>query len=377
MGERGRNNEHIYRAVDIALRIGFLSLLIVWCFYILRPLIVIVTWGMVIAVGVYPIHLKLTDILRGRERTSAVCISLLGIILLILPSMFFFNVTVGNVQGLARILEEGSIDISLPYERFMAIPVAGEYLYEALDFITDNIEDVFKGLKPQLRALAPRVVAMAAGTGVTLLKLVISIVTAGIFLVNADLAKRGANRVFSILVGEYVEEFPSMAAASIRSVVQGVLGIALIQAGFSAIGMIAAGVPGVGILSILVMVLSIMQLPPYLVLLPVAGYVFATSATLPAMIYLIWSILVGLIDNVLKPVLLGRGVDVPMLVVLLGAVGGMIGHGIIGLFIGPVVLVLGYKVLEAFIEKNRLDRKREGPQRSWEGGFQSSGREDS
>ena len=356
MKKKIKDNEYIYRAVDIALRIGFLGLLTIWCFNILRPLIIIVAWGVIIAVGLHPLHLKITKLLKGREKLSAVCVTTLGIIFLIILTMFFLNVTVENIQGMANILEEGQVDIPLPYEKLVAIPVVGEELYEGLDFVTDNIEETFEKFKPQIKAFAPRLLSITAGVGVTILQFVISIIIAGVFLVNVEVTKNGVNKVFSILVGDYVDGFPEMAAASIRSVVQGVLGIAVIQALLSGIGMALVGVPGVGILSLLVMIVSIMQLPVPVILLPVAGYVFATSSTPVAVIYLIWSILVGVLDNILKPILLGRGVDVPMLVVLLGAIGGMIKHGIIGLFVGPVVLVLGYKVLETLVEKKHRRR---------------------
>lgn len=352
MNKKAGGSEHVYRAIEVALRVGFLGILIIWCFNILSPLMIVVLWGVIIAVGLHPIHLKLTILLKGREKLSAVGVSILGIIFLIMLTIFFFNVTVDNLQGIGNIIEKGEVDIPLPYERLVGIPVVGEELYEGLDFITDNIEETFEKFKPQLKRFTPKLLGMTAKLGVTILQFVISIIIAGVFLVNAEVSRVGVNKVLSILMGEYVDGFPEVAAASIRSVVQGVLGIGIIQGVLSGIGMSLVGVPGVGILSLIVMIVSIMQLPVPLILLPIAGYVFTTTSTMIGSIYLIWSLLVGFLDNILKPILLGRGMDVPMLVILLGAVGGMIRYGIIGLFVGPVVLVLGYKVLETLVEKN-------------------------
>jgi predicted PurR-regulated permease PerM len=137
-------------------------------------------------------------------------------------------------------------------------------------------------------------------------------------------------------------------------VVQGVLGVALIQAVLAGIGLLAVGFPGAGLWALVVLLVAIVQLPPILILGPIAAYVFSMTDTTPAVIFLIWSILVSASDTFLKPLLMGRGVDVPMLVILLGAIGGMILSGIIGLFLGAVVLALGYKVFGALLTEDVL-----------------------
>jgi predicted PurR-regulated permease PerM len=141
-----------------------------------------------------------------------------------------------------------------------------------------------------------------------------------------------------------------MAGATIRSVAQGVLGVALIQAVLAGIGLIVMGVPYAGLLALLVLLWAIIQLPTLIVLLPVIIYVFSTSATVPAVIFMIYMLLVGLSDNILKPLLLGRGLDIPMPVVLLGAIGGMIMSGLIGLFVGAVVLSVGYTLYIVWLD---------------------------
>jgi predicted PurR-regulated permease PerM len=143
-----------------------------------------------------------------------------------------------------------------------------------------------------------------------------------------------------------------MAGATIRSVAQGVLGVAIIQAILAGIGLLAIGVPYAGIWTLLVLLLAIMQVPTILVLGPIMLYVFSVEATLPAVLFMIWGLLVGFSDNVLKPLLLGRGLDVPMLVILMGAIGGMIFSGIIGLFVGAVVLSVGYRLFTAWLRQD-------------------------
>jgi predicted PurR-regulated permease PerM len=134
----------------------------------------------------------------------------------------------------------------------------------------------------------------------------------------------------------------------VRSVAQGVIGIALLQALLAAMGLFLAGVPAAGLWSGLVLMLAVMQLPPLLVLGPVAVYVFTARSTPTAVAFLIWSLAVSASDGFLKPLLLGRGVGVPTLVILIGAIGGMITDGIVGLFVGAVVLAVGYKLSAAW-----------------------------
>ena len=141
-----------------------------------------------------------------------------------------------------------------------------------------------------------------------------------------------------------------LSTATIRSVAVGVIGIAFIQALLGGLGMMFAGVPAAGLLAIVILVLAIAQLPPILVLLPVIFYVFSVESTTVAVIFMVWSILVSMSDAVLKPIFLGRGVDAPMLVILLGAIGGMITSGIVGLFIGAVILALGYNLYRVWLK---------------------------
>lgn len=347
------NSEHVYKSVDAAIKIGFISLLVIWCFTILKPVLVTVIWGIIIAVAIFPVHKKLTKACRGKQGLSAGLITLIGVILLVVPTVIFVNSSVESIQGVAKTFETGNLTINPPKDGIATLPIIGRQLHESWELAATNLEDFLVKVKPQLQEMAPKVLSTIVGLGVTVIQFILSMIVAGIFLVNADAASKGAHKIFGVLVGEYVDDFPGLAAGSIRSVVQGVLGIALIQAVLGGLGMVVMGIPLAGLWALLILLFSIIQLPPTLVLLPVAGYAFTIANGTPAAIFLIWCIFVGLIDNVLKPILLGRGVDVPMLVILLGAIGGMVSYGIIGLFVGPVILCLGYKVFTAIMEKNQ------------------------
>jgi predicted PurR-regulated permease PerM len=138
----------------------------------------------------------------------------------------------------------------------------------------------------------------------------------------------------------------------VRSVTLGILGVAMIQALLASLGLLVVGVPGAGLWALLVLILAIVQLPTILVLGPIIVYVFSTSTTVTAVVFAIWSILVGISDAFLKPLLMGRGVDVPMLVIFIGAIGGFMTSGIIGLFIGAIILALGYKLYLIWLDQD-------------------------
>lgn len=193
----------------------------------------------------------------------------------------------------------------------------------------------------------------AAGAGVGILQFVISIIIAGVILANAVSFGAFLKTLARRLMGSRGDEFAMLASKTVRSVAQGVLGVALIQSLAAGVGLLAAGVPGAGLWALLVLLLAIVQLPPILILAPIILYVFSVSSTTVAVIFMIWSILVSMSDAFLKPLLLGRGVEVPMLIILVGAIGGMIYSGIIGLFVGAVVLALGYELFRAWLEEGK------------------------
>ena len=186
----------------------------------------------------------------------------------------------------------------------------------------------------------------------TLLQFIISIIIAGVLLTKSGTSEKAAKSIFTTLIGKQGENFVTLPVVTIRSVVQGVLGVAVIQSLLGGIGIWAIGIPAVGLWALIILFLAILQLPPLLILGPLAIYGFSIADTTPAVIFLVWSIIVSISDSFLKPMLLGRGVDVPMLVILLGAIGGMMLSGILGLFIGAVVLALSYKIMGALLVDN-------------------------
>jgi len=196
--------------------------------------------------------------------------------------------------------------------------------------------------------------SISAGLGLTVLQFALSIVVAGVLLANAQVAYDVTCSLFNRLFGAKGPEFQQLIGATIRSVTSGILGVAFIQSVLAGLGFLVAGLPGAGLWAVTFLIAAVLQVG-VLVLIPAVIYMFAISSTTKAVIFLVWCVVVALVDNFLKPLLLGRGVAVPMAVVFLGAIGGFVALGLIGLFVGAIVLSVGYKLFLAWLDQTPTD----------------------
>jgi predicted PurR-regulated permease PerM len=342
------------RAVETAIRIGLLVLLVAWCYQIMEPFLVPLVWGMIIAIAAYPGFLRLSRGLGGRRVVSAVLMSVVLLTVLIVPAALLSGTLYEGVQGIADGVQEGRIRIPPPPPGVAEWPLIGEWLEGYWRRASENLESTLTGFAPQLRAAAKWLLAVAAGAGFGLLQFVFAVAIAGVLLARADAAKAAAQAIARRLAGERGSDLAALAEATVRSVTRGIIGVSLIQAGLAGLGFLAVGVPAAGLWALLALLLSVVQLGVFPVVVPIVIYVFATADPLTAVLFLVWSLFVGSIDNILKPILLGRGVAVPMVVVFLGAIGGFLSSGIVGLFVGPVVLVLSYKLFLAWLYESEL-----------------------
>ena len=338
------------RAMEAAIRIGLVVLLVLWCFNIVQPFIMLILWGAIFAVAIYPLFLKLSAVLGGRQKTAATVITLVTLALLITPTVMLTDSAIENSKHMAQQLRDGTFSIPAPPENVQTWPLVGKKLYGIWELAATNLGEAASKYKEHLTGLGKWLLSAAAGAGMTVLQFVISIIIAGVLLVYAKNSCQGIEIVAARLMGgRNGKEFTEMAGATIRSVAQGVLGVAVIQAILAGIGLLVMGVPYAGIWTLLVLLFAIVQLPSIIVLGPIIIYVFSVAATVPAVLFMIWSLMVGLSDNILKPLLLGRGLDIPMLVILMGAIGGMVLSGLVGLFVGAVVLAVGYRLLTGWL----------------------------
>ena len=326
-----------------------LAILALACYQIVKPFIIPVVWGMIIAVAVYPGFVRLRAALGGRNRLAATLVTVLGLVVLVLPTAMLSDTMVAGARDLRKAVNEGSLDVPPPPQSVAHWPLVGEPLAEYWELASDNLEEAAAQAKPQLKVVVRWFLSLLAGAGLALLQFVAAIVIAGVMLAHGRGGGRMARAVAERLADQRGVEFADLAGATVRSVARGILGVAFVQSIFAGLGFLAAGVPGAGLWALLCLLLAVVQIGIFPVVIPVLIYVFSTADTLVAVAFLIWILLVSLMDNVLKPLLLGRGVNVPMLVIFVGAIGGFLSAGIVGLFVGSVVLVLAHQLFLAWL----------------------------
>lgn len=338
------------RGAELAIRIGFLVLLVGWCFVIVRPFIGIIGWSVVMAVALYPTFERLRVVLGGRTKLAAVLVTIIFLLVFIVPAVVLSETLVSGVRMIARSLQNGSLAIPMPSESVRTWPLIGEWLAELWALAATNLDAALLQFRDEFAGMGRWLLGQAASTGLGLLQFFAAVVLSGILLATAKASSDMSRRVAHRVVGENGERFARLAVATTRSVARGVLGVALIQATLAGLGFLVVGIPGAGLWALIALMLCIVQIGPALVLIPAVIYIFSSAGTVTASLFAVWCVFVLLIDNVLKPILLGRGVDVPMIVVVVGAIGGLLSMGIIGLFVGAIVLVLGYSALVAWLD---------------------------
>jgi predicted PurR-regulated permease PerM len=344
------DQKFLANAMASFLQIGALLVLLFWCFNIIKPFIGIVVWAIIIAVAIYPLHVSLAAKFGGRHKTAAIIFALVGLAVILVPTWLLGESTFGGLKTLGQDLRAGTLTIPPPNPGVADWPVIGEKTYEIWSGAAANLQATAVQYEEQLRLLGHRVFSFATGTMVGIIQFVVSVIIAAVLLLQAKGGYSTSRQIMTSLVGTANgDRFTDMSIATIRSVVKGVLGVAVIQGLAAGVGLLVAGIPFAGIWAGTVLVLAIVQLPPILVLGPVAFWYFSVADPVPATIFLVFSFIVSFLDGILKPMLLGRGLATPMLVILIGAIGGAIMSGIVGLFIGAVVLALGYELLIAWM----------------------------
>jgi len=342
-------------AVEAAIRIGVIAGLAWWCYLIVRPFVAPALWAIIFAVALFPVFQWIRSKLGGRGGLAAAALVLALAAILLVPVVMLSASTVESVQNLVQRAQEGTLTVPPPPEGVAEWPVIGKQLETAWSQASENLQQFLAEHREQLQPAVSWIVGQAAGLWSGTLVILIAIVIAGFLMVFAEPAVAGATAIAMRLSGEDGAPMVETAGATIRSVAQGVLGIAVVQSLLAGIGMLAVGVPGAGLWAALVLVLAIIQLPPLLVMGPVIIYVFTSASTGVAIVFAIYGLAVSVSDALLKPLFLGRGVAVPMPVILVGAIGGMIMSGIVGLFIGAVVLALGYQLGLAWMQAWKID----------------------
>lgn len=341
------NSKQLFETI---LQLGLVFLILGFCFNLLSPFVSPILWAIIFAIILYPLFNFLQKKLKGKKSLAAtiITLSILGII--ILPSISFFSSVNSSIMEVKSRIDAGTLKIETPGQNIKEWPVVGDKVYDFLSSASTNLEKTLLEHKQQLKEVTTKVFASLVSSIVTILQVVLSVIIAGVFMASSSAQHLATNFIMRI-AGDKGDEFLEITISTVRQVVKGVIGVAVIQTMIQAVGLFLCGVPFAGILTLLCLILSIIQIGPILVNIGVIAYLFSTGdSSTAAIMWTIYFLLSGLSDNVLKPMLLGKGALVPMLVIFIGVIGGFIMSGFIGLFVGPIVFSIGYKLFVAWMD---------------------------
>lgn len=335
------------------IQIAALVILVSYCLAIVGPFISLVVWGVVLAVAIHPLHVRLAASLGGKEKTSATIMIIIGVLIVMVPGWIMMKSVIASITSLATEIKAGTLVVPPPAAKVADWPLIGGSVFELWTAASTNLGEALKSLDPTPREATQWMVQRIGSLATGMLQMAVSIIIAGVATTYAKSGYELSCAIASRISPARGQKMTDMSIATIRSVTNGVLGVAVIQAVLAGIGLTVMGVPHAGIITAVVLITAIIQVPALLVLGPVVFWVFSWAEPVPATIFAVYMLVVALSDNVLKPILLGRGVELPAAIVLIGAIGGMIQYGVVGLFLGAVILGLGYTIITDWIASDQ------------------------
>lgn len=337
--------------IDNIIRITLIALIVAWSIMIIAPFVGVLLWGIIIAVSAYPAFVWLARKLGGSAGLAATIFVVLMLTLIIGPIAGSVPGFTDSIRDIAGQIQSGSLAIPEASDAVRQWPVIGEQLFQFWQQAATNLTELLVRFQPQLRGASVSVLSLIAAAGLAILQFVAAVIVAGVMLAHHERAAALANQLVQRIVPESRERYVSLAENTVRGVTMGVVGVAIVQSILAGIGFTVIGVPAAALWAFICLVLAVLQISMAVVIIPIAIYVFSSHELLPSLLFVAWNIPVIALDNVLKPILMGRGVDAPMLVIFIGAIGGFISFGFLGLFFGAVVLVIAYDLLIAWLEE--------------------------
>jgi predicted PurR-regulated permease PerM len=343
------------RLLDVLIRAGLIGVLAVLCYVVFAPFLTLMVWALILAITLYPLHRSLARRIGGRQGLAATIVVITGGLLIVTPAALLMNSFGSSIHDLVRAVQGNTLEIPAPRQGVEEWPLVGKRIHEVWSKAHTDLPGLIESMQPKIGELARKALSIVASIGVGMLQFLASFIVAGILMAYGEAGTRGSRAILERIAGsERGESFARLSTATIRAVAQGVIGIAFVQAILVGLALLVAHIPWAGVLAAITLVLSVAQVPALIVTLPAIGYIWSSGnyGNGAAIAYTIILLLAGMADNVLKPLMLGRGVDVPMPVILLGALGGMATGGILGMFVGATLLALGYQIFMSWVATN-------------------------
>ena len=337
--------------IDLAIRVAVLGLLLYLSFLLIRPFITIAIWSVVLAVALYPTYERIVRLLGGRRKLAAVLLTLLNLLILIGPVAWLVLGLIDSIRGLTEQLDLSTHVVPSPPEMVKSLPLVGETIYQFWELASTNLQQAWAKVAPHLRSVGTGLLQTAAEAGMGTVKFLAAIIVAGFLFPPAPALADAVTRLSRRVALDRGEGFVDIAVATTRAVARGVIGISVLQALLIGAGLVVAGIPAATLITSIALIFGILQLGPTLAVLPVIIWVWMTRDTTVALLFTAYMVPVNLMDNVLRPLVMGRGLDTPTVVILIGLIGGTISLGLTGLFLGPIILAVIWELLVAWIKE--------------------------
>lgn len=333
------------------MQFGLLALLVYACARVITPFVGILAWAAILAVLLYPLHLWLSRRIGGTW--SAWVIGIAGVVLAVAPMVILTASLSSAISSLIADLRNNTLTLPAPPTGLADVPFVGEKASVAWASAVENVPATLAQHRETVRSITASLVAFAGKMATAELAFILSFVIGTILVAYGESVANFARRLAQILThsADQGGRLVALTVSTIKGVALGVVGVAAIQAALLGVGFFLIGLPGAILVTLVVFLLGIVQVPAVIVSLPVIVYVFLKEPLTPALIFGVWTFVAGLSDNFLKPLMLGRGSEVPMPVILIGVIGGMVVDGLLGLFIGPVLLAVAYMLFMEWLRQ--------------------------
>ena len=329
----------------------FIGVLITACFWILHPFMSALLWATMIVISSWPLMLKVEALLWGKRSLAVIFMTLLLLMMLVVPLFYSIVTVVERSDEIVTWTRSLSV-LSVPAPPVWVgnLPMVGKKIADGWNHLaTSTPAELSARMTPYAGKAASWVASKAGDLGMMIAQFLLTVIISAILYSTGEMAAAGIRLFARRLAGQQGEDAAILAAKATRGVALGVGVTALVQALLGGIGLAISGVPAATLLTAVMFMLCLAQVGPALVLIPAVVWLFWQDQTLWGSILIVWTMFVGTIDNFIKPVLIKKGADLPLILIFAGVLGGLIAFGIIGLFIGPVVLAVTYTLLSAWV----------------------------
>jgi len=334
---------------DAAIRLALVVLIVYWSFLLMRPFITILIWAAILSVALYPAYQRLRRVLGGRSTLTSFLLTVLLLVVILGPVSILGAELVKNLSGIAAGISAGTITVPPPPAFVVEWPLVGSRISAFWEATSIELAKTLASIVPQLKEATLTLLGAAGNIGIGVLQFSVAIIISGFTYSRAAVLQDTLKTIAVRAAPKMGAEFVELARGTVHSVARGVVGISLIQSILFGIGAMVADIPLTGLWTFIAFILTLVQVGPGLVIIPIIIFAWTSMDTLSAAILTAYMVPVMLLDNVLKPIVMGRGLPVPTLVIFIGVIGGTIAHGLVGLFVGPIILAFGYELGRAWV----------------------------